>query len=46
MHEVKQLIKKCTLTSFVALWMQSEGKAPKNGEPTDELNICGSVHHA
>jgi len=28
------LIKKCTLTSFIALEMQSEGNAPKNGEPT------------
>ena len=31
---VKLLIKNCKLTSFDALWMQSEGNTPENGEKT------------
>jgi len=36
---------KCTLTSYVAVWMRSEGNAPKNGEPTVGFYFSTMLQH-
>jgi len=40
-----KLVKKCTLTSFVALWMLSERNAPKNGERTVGFSFTTMLQH-
>jgi len=45
LHELLLWIKKRPLTSFVALGMQSEGNAPKNGEPAARFSFTPMVQH-
>ena len=46
LQELKLLVKKCTLTFFVALGMRSEGNATKNGEPTVGFSIATVLQHS
>jgi hypothetical protein len=43
--KVKLWIKKCTLISFVALWMRSEGNILKKGEQTVGFSFMIMLQH-
>jgi len=48
LHNLKEFLLRrniCTLTSFVALLMQLEGNAPKNGERTAGFSFTTILQH-
>jgi hypothetical protein len=45
LRELLLCIKKCALTSFVALGMRSDGNVPGNVEPTVGLSLTTMLQH-